>query len=203
MTDKATSSLGMDSVSLPRILRAISFVVKKAASLQRIALLRAKYPGLVIRRSFVGPRCDISVGLGASLVIDGCHISHGVTITAGIGSSLMIDADFVGPYSSIVARQSIKIGSGSKVAERVSIRDGNHDHSVELRQMKFTASPIAIGPDVWIGANSVVLAGVQIGTGATVAAGAVVTKSIPTGETFGGVPARKISGVGKVQGGLL
>lgn len=37
--------------------------------------------------------------------------------------------------------------------------------------------------------------GVTIGAGSLIAAGSVVTKSVPAGEVWGGVPARKISTV--------
>lgn len=46
------------------------------------------------------------------------------------------------------------------------------------------AAPISIGSDVWIGANVTVLPGVTIGDKAIIAAGAVVTKDVPTGVTF-------------------
>ena len=46
-----------------------------------------------------------------------------------------------------------------------------------------------IGHDVWIGANSVVLAGVTIGHGAVVGAGAVVTKDVPPYAIVTGTPA--------------
>ena len=52
--------------------------------------------------------------------------------------------------------------------------------------------PIRIGHDVWIGANAIVLDGVTIGTGAIVAAGAVVTKDVRPYSIVGGVPAREI-----------
>ncbi|GGJ78540.1 CatB-related O-acetyltransferase [Pseudomonas matsuisoli] len=48
----------------------------------------------------------------------------------------------------------------------------------------------AIGNDVWIGANVVVLDGVTIGNGAIVAAGAIVTKDVPAYAIVGGVPAK-------------
>jgi acetyltransferase-like isoleucine patch superfamily enzyme len=51
---------------------------------------------------------------------------------------------------------------------------------------------IIVGEDVWIGANSVILKGVNIGSGSVIAAGAIVTKSIPSNEIWGGVPAKLI-----------
>ena len=52
--------------------------------------------------------------------------------------------------------------------------------------------PITIGHHCWIGTGAMVLQGVNIGNGAVVAAGAVVTKDIPENEVWGGVPARFI-----------
>lgn len=49
-----------------------------------------------------------------------------------------------------------------------------------------------IGNDVWIGANVVVTTGVNIGDGAIIAAGAVVTKDVPPYAIVGGVPAKII-----------
>jgi acetyltransferase-like isoleucine patch superfamily enzyme len=52
--------------------------------------------------------------------------------------------------------------------------------------------PIAIGSDVWIGARTIVLDGAEIGDGAIVAAGSVVSGTIPPYAIVGGVPARVI-----------
>nr|WP_304488639.1 DapH/DapD/GlmU-related protein [Dyadobacter sp. CY323] len=49
-----------------------------------------------------------------------------------------------------------------------------------------------IGDDVWIGYGAIVLGGVAIGSGAIVAAGAVVTKDVEPYTIVGGNPARKI-----------
>jgi len=51
---------------------------------------------------------------------------------------------------------------------------------------------INIGNDVFIGAKSTILPGVTIGDRSIVATGAVVSKSIPAGEVWGGVPAQFI-----------
>lgn len=51
---------------------------------------------------------------------------------------------------------------------------------------------VVIGHDVWIGRSAIVLPGVEIGIGAVVGAGAVVTKSVPPYAIVAGNPARLI-----------
>lgn len=51
---------------------------------------------------------------------------------------------------------------------------------------------VTIGSDAWIGARAIVLGGVNVGHGAIVAAGAVVTKDVPAFGIVAGVPARLI-----------
>ena len=51
---------------------------------------------------------------------------------------------------------------------------------------------VAIGKNVWLGANVCVLPGVNIGDGVTIAAGSVVTHDIPSYSMAAGVPARII-----------
>lgn len=52
---------------------------------------------------------------------------------------------------------------------------------------------IRIGHDVWVGARATVMDGVTVGTGAVIAAHAVVTKDVPPYAVVAGVPARVIS----------
>ena len=52
--------------------------------------------------------------------------------------------------------------------------------------------PIIIGDDVWLGTGVIVTKGVNIGDGAIVAAGSVVTKDIPPNTVFAGSPAKFI-----------
>ncbi|WP_165251625.1 DapH/DapD/GlmU-related protein [Adlercreutzia sp. ZJ304] len=53
-------------------------------------------------------------------------------------------------------------------------------------------APIHIEDDVWIGSGAIVLPGVRIGRGSVVAAGAVVTKDVPSMTVVGGIPAKPI-----------
>ena len=51
---------------------------------------------------------------------------------------------------------------------------------------------IIISDDVWIGARVMIMPGVKVGTGAILAAGAIVTKDVPEYAIVGGNPARLI-----------
>lgn len=56
----------------------------------------------------------------------------------------------------------------------------------------FTKGVVRVGNDVWVGARAIILSGVEIGDGAVIAAGAVVTKNVPPYAIVGGVPAKLI-----------
>lgn len=51
---------------------------------------------------------------------------------------------------------------------------------------------IVLHDDVWIGTNAIICSGVEIGQGAVVAAGSVVTKNVPPYSVVGGNPAKVI-----------
>lgn len=52
---------------------------------------------------------------------------------------------------------------------------------------------IVVGEDAWVGAGTILLSHCQIGRGAVVAAGAVVTKPIPPYAVVAGIPAKIIA----------
>ncbi len=55
---------------------------------------------------------------------------------------------------------------------------------------RFQEKKVVIGRYVWIGANAMIMAGVNIGDGAVIAAGAVVVKDVPSCAVVGGNPAK-------------
>ena len=67
-----------------------------------------------------------------------------------------------------------------------------HDASLFSNYGEYRVEKTIIGDNVFLGANSVVLAGVTIGDGAIIGAGAVVTKNIPKYAIVGGNPAKII-----------
>jgi acetyltransferase-like isoleucine patch superfamily enzyme len=83
------------------------------------------------------------------------------------------------------------IGEGCAIASECRFIDHNHTDLLK-RLPDEKGKEIILEAYVWVGCNAVILEGVTIGKGAVVAAGAVVAKSIPPREVWGGVPARKI-----------
>lgn len=66
-------------------------------------------------------------------------------------------------------------------------------HPEWVKETDFNEYPIChIGNDVWIGTRAIIMDGVNIGDGAIVAAGAVVTKDVPPFAVVGGIPAKVI-----------
>lgn len=66
------------------------------------------------------------------------------------------------------------------------------DRSSAIADQGHCAGHIYIGNDVWICSNVVLTANIEIGDGAIVAAGAVVTSDVPPFAIYGGVPAKLI-----------
>ncbi|MGF6094392.1 DapH/DapD/GlmU-related protein [Pseudomonas sp. 18175] len=84
----------------------------------------------------------------------------------------------------------ITIGTCCDLGHGIEFIVGSHElGSQERRAGKGTARPIVVGNGCWIGARSIILGGVTIGDGAIVAAGAVVTRDVPTNTLVAGVPA--------------
>lgn len=113
--------------------------------------------------------------------------SEGVSIQLGAGC-------FIGNGCEFNISHRLTIGENSLVAAGTRFIDHNHGIALgtPIKQQPETSGPISVGPDVWIGANSLILQGVTIGEGAVVAAGSVVTHSVPPFTVVAGVPARAL-----------
>lgn len=101
------------------------------------------------------------------------------------------DFTFVGRGTEFDIAHAVTVGSHTVIAPDCFITDHNHGTAAALRidQQRCTTGPVVIGSDVWLGTKVVVLAGVRIGDGAIVGAGAVVTRDVPPMTIVAGVPA--------------
>ena len=99
---------------------------------------------------------------------------------------------------------TIHIGNFCSIASWVQIYAKNDHNYLKLTTYPPTAtwlilweekdlwSDTFIGHDVWIGTNAIILPWVNVGNGAVIGAGSVVTKDVPPYAIVGGVPAKVI-----------
>lgn len=91
----------------------------------------------------------------------------------------------------------VQIGNGTILAHEVQIFSRNHLYDApDLKYLpydeRFVEKKVIIGNYVWIDANVIILPGVNIGDGAVVRKGSVVTKDVSNCSVIGGNPARII-----------
>jgi acetyltransferase-like isoleucine patch superfamily enzyme len=124
---------------------------------------------------------------------DGCLIYPGVVLTGSVkmgrGCSISNNSFVSGLAGGVVLGDNVMIAPNCVIA---AFDHGFADPDVPMIRQPLVPGPVTIEDDVWLGANSTITAGVRIGQGSIVAAGAVVTKNVPPYSIVGGVPARLI-----------
>ncbi len=147
------------------------------------------------------PRYRVFIFLKQSLLrIMGAKFGKGVVIYPGVwispGRNLIVGDDVdLAKDVLITTSGGVTIGDRTLIGYRSLIISSNH--SIPPIGEPFPISgdvhaPVSISKDVWIGANCVITPGVEIGEGAVIAAGSVVTKDVPANAIYGGVPAKLI-----------
>ena len=90
----------------------------------------------------------------------------------------------------------ITIGKNCSISQNVSIIAANHnigkDQLIANQPWDEERTGVAMGDDVWVGANAVLLPGIKIGTGAIIAAGSIVTKDVEEYSIVAGIPAKHL-----------
>lgn len=125
----------------------------------------------------------------------GIKIGKGSTIHTGARfydpRNIVIGCDtIIGEDAVLDGRDKIIIGNHVDIASEVMIYNSEHDiNSDDFRAIN---APVIIEDYCFIGPRAIILPGVKIGKGAVVAAGAVVTKDVPSFSIVGGVPAKII-----------
>lgn len=124
-----------------------------------------------------------------SYLVETQHIEIGARVTIRPHTMLMADGD-----ARIIIGDDVLIGAGVHVY--VNNHRFDRTDATIAEQGYYPSEDVVIEDDVWIGANAVLLPGVRIGRHSVIAAGSVVTKSVPPCTVFGGVPARKLKDIG-------
>lgn len=101
----------------------------------------------------------------------------------------------LGDFSHLGGAGGLEIGDDCIIGAYLSCHPENHvfdDPTKPIRLQGVTRKGIIIGNNCWIGAKVTILDGVTIGDNCVLAAGAVITKSMPANCIVGGVPAKVI-----------
>ncbi len=115
------------------------------------------------------------------------------TVNNGVGDVLIGNRSLVGIGNVIIG--PVTIGNDVIIAQNVVISGLNHNYAntdTPIQQQGVNTLPVNIEDECWIGANAVITAGVTIGKHTVIAAGAVVTKNIPSFCVAAGNPAKMI-----------
>lgn len=161
---------------------------------------RAILRGLLRMTGIAGVHPEVSIGL---LIANGIfqkvlHVNHGcpylvhytstvrcpesIHLSESAHKSLAINGGcYLQGLNGIVMDEGVIFAAGCKIIS------SNHD--LQDISGHLPSSPIRIRRGCWIGANAVVLPGVEIGPNSIVGAGAVVTKNVPPNVIVAGVPA--------------
>ena len=133
------------------------------------------------------------VGIGAfSRIIISTSFNH-------IGSHITIGKNVgIGEYAYLGGGGGLEIGDDCIIGQYFSCHPENHhfeDTQRLIRKQGVSRQGIKIGKNCWIGAKVTILDGVTIGDHCVIAAGAVVTKNMPSYSVIGGVPAKALKSI--------
>ena len=145
----------------------------------------------------------VRVGAGSRILRPWClsigqraQLEHNVfiKITDDKAQLSMGESVFIGCGSEFDVASRVLIGSNVLIAPGCFITDHSHIHraGASIASQGCESAPVRIGDDVWLGAHSIVLAGVTIGNGAIIGANSVVTGDVESMAIVAGSPARVV-----------
>lgn len=146
----------------------------------------SSFSGPVI--SLISPHTEITMDGGSELRIgknfkmrDGAKIRVRKGAVCIIGNNSSVNSN-----NMIACHERIEIGDDVQLSPNVQIYDHDHDFRADdgVKAGKFKTAPVKIGTNVWIGANTVILRGTEIGDNSVVGAGCIVKGTYGAGSVI-------------------
>ena len=109
---------------------------------------------------------------------------NSVVVCTGGAHLIIGDNVGIGPQNRIICRNDISIGEGTLFGPNVFVYDHDHVFDIEngVRRSEFTCGDVIIGRNCWIGANTVILKGTNIGDNCVIGAGCVIKGTYANGS---------------------
>ncbi len=127
---------------------------------------------------------------------DGVFIGRNTILSCKNGDIELGDHANIGFNCELFSASRVTIGSGALLAAYTYVIGGDHDFSDPSKpvlEQTRTSAGVTIGAGAWMGAGAKILDGVTIGDHAVIGAGAVVRDDVPAHAVAVGVPARIVS----------
>ena len=179
--------------------------VERRRNFRRLGCFVLSNSSHVLANVIFGPLVDSKTN---TLRVGEGSLFRGVVTFARNGSSMVVGNNTaINGATSFSIASSVEIGSNVLISYECMIMD--HDgHSADFENRKndlpdllqgrpkawepVKIMPVRIEDSAWIGARCIIMKGVTVGQGAIVAAGSVVTKSVPPFVVVAGNPAREV-----------
>ena len=126
---------------------------------------------------------------------DGVFVGRNTILSCKNGDIEIADGANIGFNCELFSASRVTIGKSVLMAAYSYVIGGDHDFSDPSKpvlEQTRTSAGVAIGDGVWIGAGAKILDGVTVGDGAVIGAGAVVRESVPASAIAVGIPARVV-----------
>ena len=165
--------------------RAINSVISVVYTSVRLAFIKLIHQGCLrygmIER--ISPNVVLELEKKGKLIFGNkASIHTGCKLKVRKGGTLELGENvFLNYGCMLMCRDNIRIGEGCEFGPNVLVYDHDHDLSVEggLKQGDYVSSPVVVGKNCWIGANTVILRGTNIGDNCVVGAGSILKGVYP------------------------
>ncbi|CAK6476280.1 2,3,4,5-tetrahydropyridine-2,6-dicarboxylate N-acetyltransferase [Peribacillus frigoritolerans] len=133
--------------------------------------------------NLISPFTELEIGKNAKM-----HFGKMIRVRSGSklrvrkGAEMQIGRNtFLNHGCIFTAHERISIGENVQFGPNVLIYDHDHDYKQKhgLKDLLYKTTPVKIGDNVWIGANTVILRGTKIGNNCVVGAGSIIKGDYP------------------------
>ena len=141
------------------------------------------------------------IKIGDNVHINSCRGANPIggdaktILFAGVKGTISIGDNCGISNATLFARESIEVGNNVLIGGGVKIYDTDFhwlDYERRISEVGGVTLPVTIKDGAFVGAHTIILKGVTVGTKSIIGAGSVITKSIPDGEIWAGNPAHFI-----------